>query len=121
MPILDHVAGQRYSQVQPHTVPEFFALQLARKLADTPSARHYLELISARSEESLLVAYRRAVAASGRHPESLARNFHVALNRVNGHGPSHEVNRLLAITVERRTVSGAILYGRHLEDIQTRH
>ena len=66
--ILDHIAAQRYTEFRPQTVPEFFALQLARKLGDPAAARHYQQLTAERSEESLLVAYRRTLArrAAGR-------------------------------------------------------
>jgi hypothetical protein len=119
--ILDRVAAQRYSQVCPQTSVEYFALQLARKLGDTDAAQHYIHLAAERSEEGLLVAYRRAVAASGQRGETLARNFHSALTRTNGHGPGFDSTRLLAIKVERRTISAAIFFGRHLEDTETRH
>ena len=119
--ILDRVAAQRYSDFRPQTVQEFFALQLARKLGDSVAVRHYQELVAEHSEESLLVAYRRALAATGQQQGSLARNFHTALNRVNGNGPSMDAIRLLAIKVERRTVSAAVFFGRQLEDTETRH
>jgi len=119
--ILDRVAAQRYNEFCPQTVPEFFALQLARKLGDHSAARHYHELVQEHSEESLLVAYRRALAASGDHLDTLARNFHSALSRVNGHGPCIDTARLLAIKIERRTVSAAVFLGRHPEDTETRH
>jgi hypothetical protein len=119
--ILDRVAAQRYNEFRPQTVREFFALQLARKLGDHSAARHYHELVEEHSEEGLLVAYRRALAASGDHWGTLARNFHSSLTRVNGHGPSIDAARLLAIKIERRTVSAAVFLGRHPEDTETRH
>jgi len=119
--ILDRFAVQRRKQFRPETTQEFFALQLARKLGDAEAAQHYLELTEERSENSLLVAYRRAVAVSGQSGETLARNFHTALNRTNGSGPPNDQTRLLAIKVGRRIVSAAVLLGRHLEDTETRH
>jgi hypothetical protein len=119
--ILDRVAGQRYNQFRPRTVPEFFALQLARRLGDAEAAPHYVELVGERSEEGLLVAYRRTVATSKQGGETLARNFHTALDRTNGSGPDADQVRLLAINVERRTVSASVFMGRHLEYTDKRH
>jgi hypothetical protein len=119
--ILDRIAAQRYGEVHPQTVQEFFGLQLARKLGDLEAARHYLEMVAEHSEENLLVAYRRALAASAQQSENLPRGFHTALNRMNVHGPEIGEIRLLAIKVERRTVSAAVFVGRHLEDTETRH
>src|ERR1700733_5628075 len=118
--ILDQVAAQQYSAFCPQTIQEFFALQLARKLNDTTAARYYRDVVASYSEESVIVAYRRAIAASGLQHGSLARNFHTALNRANGHGPVFQDTRVLAIKIDRRTVAGAIFRGTQLEDTHTR-
>lgn len=119
--ILDRVAAQRYSQVSPQTTQEFFALQLAGKLGDRSAARHYVELVAQRSEESVLLAYRRATKVSGQSRFQAAKNFHAALQRANGDSPAVGQTRLLSINVERRTISVAVFLGQQLEDTGIRH
>jgi hypothetical protein len=121
--ILDRFTAQNYSHVNPQTVEEFFGLQLARKLGDLAAARHYVELAREHPEEKLLVSFRKAIAASGAYLASLPKNFHTTLSRSSGSNQmsSSGRSRLLAIKVERRTVSAVILQGRHLEDVETRH
>lgn len=117
--ILDQIADQQTSRFCPNSIREFFALRLAQKLGDSVAVRHYLRLIEQRSEEQVLVAYRRAVSSS--KPENWARAFHSALEHVNGNAPGLPSSSLLAIKIERRTVSVALFAGTHVEYTQTHH
>jgi len=117
--ILDRVAAGAYSTFRPQTIRDFFALRLAQRLGDAPAARHYVQLTDERSEEQLLVAYRRMLAHPP-HSGDLARAFHVALEHVNGQGVRLQSDRLLSAKVERRSVSVAVFIGTELDYTQTR-
>jgi len=115
--ILDQVArsssSARYGQFQPSDQREYFALRLAQKLDDAAAARHYAELLDHYSEDQLLVAYRRAKAASS-HLDP-GRSFHLELKRLDGRtGDRPAIRRLAAIRIERRAVAIAILQDEHL-------
>ena len=116
--ILDRVArsslDSSYSQFQPKSQMEFFALRLAQKLGEPAAAKHYAELADQYSEVSCLTAFRRAKKNTSRM--ELPRNFHVELERLHAksaNGLSHR--RLAAIRVDRRSVAVAPLFGDHLE------
>ncbi len=110
----------QFSNFQPKTTAEFFALRLATRLNDAGAAIHYAKLADQHSEGQLLLAYHHAKAAGGNTP--LARNFHrelEALGTRNGIYP--QKNRLIAIRIERRTIAIAILNANHLEFTDVRH
>jgi hypothetical protein len=115
--ILDRVArsssATQYSQFQPTTQQEFFALRLAAKLNDTPAARHYADLVEQHSEAQCLVAYRRA-KANGSHADP-SRSFHQELTRLGTRDMNGISDRkLAAIRIERRAIAVAIFSGDHL-------
>ena len=74
MTILEQVAARhRFTPTNPS---EYLALQIARKLNDVASLRHYLVLFENSSEDFLLDVYRRCREAgmmSGEHFMSLVR------------------------------------------------
>lgn len=121
--ILDRIARSpapfTHSAFRPQSARELFALRLASKLDDVAAVRHYVELVEQYSEEHLLVAYRRVFVSTP--VSSLARRFHVELERLNGRN-GHEMasKRLVAVRIERRAVAVAISEGTNLEHAQIR-
>ncbi len=55
--ILERV-GRPSNGFRPNNEPEFFALQLARRLGEATNVKHYLSLVEHHSREDLLEAYR---------------------------------------------------------------
>jgi hypothetical protein len=124
MNILDQVARSafraQHCQIHPTNTQEYFALRLAAKLGDSMAAPHYFELADRYSDAQLLAAYRRARAQPSGHLD-LARRFHAELKQFgNSSGGEIARNRLVAIRVDRRSVTVAIFAGDHLEYAQTR-
>jgi hypothetical protein len=66
---------------RPRTVEEFFALQLARKLADTENLRYYQTLVEQYPRELILQAYRRAEKKRG-NATDLCDRFRVELKKL---------------------------------------
>ncbi len=88
--ILDRVAAARRG-FRPETPQEFFALQLARKLADEASVRSYVTLANQFSEDTLTQVYREAMGHG--LGSDLAERFRVELNRLTrkeGNEPTSE-------------------------------
>jgi hypothetical protein len=85
--ILDRVA-RTTSHFRPHTVTEFFALQLARKLGDLERLQTYVILVERHSEDTLLQAFKRAV---NHHHKGLrlSERFQAELERLS-HKEDHE-------------------------------
>jgi len=110
----------QFSDFQPKTRDDFFALRLATKLNDAVAARHYAKLTDQHSEGQLLLAYHRATASGGNTPS--ARRFHEELDTFgNRNGLYPQKHRLIAIRIERRTIAIAILNANHLEFTDVRH
>ena len=63
MPILDHVA-RATGEFRPHTVTEFFALTLARRLGDAARIREYASICGRIPAHVVLGLYRRAVTSA---------------------------------------------------------
>ena len=77
--ILDQMAVRRpLARYRPSSVREMFVLRLAQKLGEPAAAEHYAELAHQYSDETLLLAYRRALNHRAL-PADLGRNFHVEL------------------------------------------
>jgi len=73
--ILDQMtARRRVTSFRPTTARELFVLRLAQKLGEPAAAEHYAELARRHSDETLLLAYRRALN-HGPRPLDLARNI----------------------------------------------
>ncbi len=106
------------TELRPATTTDVFALRLARKLSDTPAARHYVELTADNTEAQLLSAYRRTLRANG--PADLGRRFHVELRRTSPNSNGEISSPLISIRVERRTVAAAVFHGTHLEYVDAR-
>lgn len=118
--ILDRVAARRCAQFRPQSESEFFALHLARKLGDEIAVRHYAQLAASYPHEHLLAAYRHALGENSKG-ENLGTAFHVALEHIRGTGQSPPARRLLAIKVDRRSVSIALFVGARLDYTEIRH
>ena len=121
MNILDHVAESaarnRSAGFYPTTTKEYFALQLATKLDDGCSARHYAELADTYSEGHMLAAYRLALKSH----VGTARRFHVELESLrSGRGDVGRDSCVIAVRIERRAVAIAILRGDHLHYADSR-
>jgi hypothetical protein len=116
--ILDRFATS--SHFSPQTAREFFALQLARKLGDEPTARHYAMLTDVHGEERLLAVFRRALRDCAEQREIAAR-FHVELEGSARNGHQTPVVRLAAFRIERRSIAVAVFLGEHLDYTQVRH
>ncbi|HXS95068.1 MAG TPA: hypothetical protein VN736_10715 [Candidatus Limnocylindrales bacterium] len=116
--ILDRVEQSRAraysSHFQPASPDELFALRLAFRLGEPAAARHYLELLDKYSQEQLLVTYKR-VQRCGSHLDP-ARSFHKELERITRPvaAPSR-LRRILAIRLERRTITAVVFLGQQLE------
>ena len=82
--ILDRVANGG-NHFRPQTVSEFLALQLARKLGDTPQIRHYLTIVGQYSEPMICEAF---ANARGGPNESLSASFEIALLHITQKGGS---------------------------------
>jgi hypothetical protein len=116
--ILDQVARSATAanriSFQPTSPADFFALQLAYRLAEPSAALHYAELLGRYDVEHLLTAYRRTIARGT--TSNTARIFHDELARLGNRkllGANHR--RLAAIRLDRRGIAVAILSGHHLE------
>ena len=109
--VADSAARNRSAGFHPATTQEYFALQLATKLEDGGSARHYAELADRYSEGQLLGALGRALKFN----VNIARRFHVELEPLReGRGDIGWGGSVVAVRVERRSVAIAILRGDHL-------
>jgi len=117
MTILDQIAAT-YGRFTPKTPDEFFALRLAIKLDDEKAASHYASLLTQRGRDALLVAYGRAKKRPGTGGD-LARRFHDELTGTNGQHLGSS-GKLLALKIERRTVSAAGFCGTRLEFTDSR-
>ncbi len=93
---------------------------LARKLNDAECTAHYAALAETYSEETLLLAYRRALKSNSASGD-IARRFHTELKTIGGHSLAQAPVRLLAIKVERRSIAVAVFIGNRLDDSQVRH
>jgi len=118
MSILDQIQGASRSRFQPHTAQEYWALRLAQKLGDAAAARHYADLAATYSQESLMVAYRRALEHG--HDVDLGRRFHQELARNGNRSTSIPNVRLAAIKIERRSVAIAVFFGENLDSAHVR-
>ena len=109
--VAESVSRRRFSDFHPGTTQEYFALQLAIKLKDVGSARHYAELADQLSDGQLLAAYGRALHS----PANIARRFHVELESLGGRRIDLSWGGcVIAVRIERRAVAIAILRGEHV-------
>src|SRR2546430_551421 len=120
-PILDRFTSSKSASsfFRPVTRQELFALRVAVKLNDAVAASHYATLLADYSEGQMLAALRRPLKSSS--GASLAKSFHVELNRSQGNGSNGKFAKLIAVRVERRSVAVAIFFGDHLEYADVRH
>ena len=118
--ILDRVARRRATnRFRPNSAQQFFALRLAQHLGEPEVASHYAELGARHSQDTLLAAYRRAVAHG--HPSGdLGRRFHAELASLTARDPQVRTERLMAVKVDRRSVAAAVFVGDQLDFSEVR-
>lgn len=113
--ILDRLARRRPRvQYRPTTVRDLFGLRLAQKLGEPAAAEHYAELADEYSDETLLLAYRKAVDQSPPACD-LGRRFHSELASAREPQAPIQTGCLLAIKVERRSIAVAVFVGSTLD------
>jgi hypothetical protein len=121
MSILDQVAvNRRRTSYRPTTIRQLFVLRLAQKLGEPGAVTHYAELARRHTDETLLLAYRRALNR-GRPPRDLARRFHQQLLAAKEQDNAGEAEQLLSIKVERRSIAIAKFVGTRLDYHEVRH
>ncbi|MDX2181553.1 MAG: hypothetical protein SFV18_18305 [Bryobacteraceae bacterium] len=115
--------AQHRAAFRPANPDEFFALRLAQKLNDGPSARHYIHLSQQHHQRRLLAVLRRTTQNA--HPgEDLGRRFLSEMARTPGNGGTHgnePAVKLLSVRVERRTIAAVVFHGDHIEYTEARH
>jgi len=114
-PILDTIVAVRAARLSfvPQTASDLFALRLADHLHEPTAAFHYASLLESFPESQLLAAFFRA------KDMPLAAHFHALLKEPlpsQNSAPS----KLLALKVERRSLSAACFVGDQLEYAQRR-
>jgi hypothetical protein len=119
MSILDQIEQSRSRGFVPESPDEFLALRLAVRLGEPEAAQHYLMLVSQYPQEFILGSYRWAKRRQG-SGRPLGKLFHEAISQQTA-SLRPQIQRTVAIAVERRHVSGAVFLGAHLEDVRTKH